>query len=104
MSKDPVILIESEGGSNEGAEHISKKLKQKRRHDNWLRKINTAQVQKEQSKKHTPAVVGDLQPLKQALSELADVTDKEKDKQKKVRQLSSKGGQTSTRKGRQHVL
>ena len=40
LSKAPVISIESKDGTNDqerGARVISKKEKQKRRHDNWLR-------------------------------------------------------------------
>ena len=70
-----------------------------------LPELDAARVQKEQTKKHTPVIVGDLEPLKLALSELVDVTHKGKDKDHtRVRQLSSRGGKTTTRKGRQHVL
>lgn len=67
--------------------------------------IDAARVQKEQKKQPTLVIVGDLEPLKLALSELADVACKGKGKdQRQASTVSPRLGKTLRRKGRQRVL
>ncbi|NXJ20908.1 F207A protein, partial [Dicrurus megarhynchus] len=70
--------IISSGTGLEGKTVLSKKEKMKLRKERWLQKIEsvkmTKQKQKAEAKRRATPVVGDMQPLMEALPELSDLT------------------------------
>ncbi|XP_038048796.1 protein FAM207A-like [Patiria miniata] len=60
-----------------GRGHITKKEKMKLRHDKWLEKMETIQVakrnKKNAKKRSERPIIGDLNPLNQALPELSEI-------------------------------
>ncbi|NXF47686.1 F207A protein, partial [Oceanites oceanicus] len=77
LDLDSRSIISSRTGLEEKAV-LSKKEKMKLRKERWLRKIESVklakQKQKAEAKRKATPVVGDMQPLMEALPELSDLT------------------------------
>ncbi|XP_071791508.1 ribosome biogenesis protein SLX9 homolog [Asterias amurensis] len=96
--------------SIKGQGRITKKDKMKMRHDKWLQKIETIQVAKRSAKeakrRSERPIIGDLNPLNQALPELSEIIAlsqrKTQEAQKAVDKRQHKG--TLKAKERQQLL
>uniref|UniRef100_G1MQT2 SLX9 ribosome biosis factor n=1 Tax=Meleagris gallopavo TaxID=9103 RepID=G1MQT2_MELGA len=82
----------------EGKTLLSKKEKMKLRKERWLQKIESVKLakrkQKAEAKRKATPVVGDMQPLMEALPELSDLTAGIKGRKPSKRYVSLSNGQT----------
>ncbi|XP_062518854.1 ribosome biogenesis protein SLX9 homolog [Corticium candelabrum] len=112
MSKAAVVRLVDQTADSSGRDHdggdrsLSKKERQKIRREKWLKKIDATQAQNKPKHHHTPVIVGDLEPLKSALTELEHVSHNTPKKARKPRATDefSPSKKSLTRKHRQRVL